>query len=109
MPSDCANIKLSAEEAVANADAARLIPRYNMAAEDPGEVYALHDIIPETEFKAIPTDAIIKAPSPTQRNRLLPYWRSTWVNQHLHQVCSAPKPNKAHVYVAYLFRRLRKI
>lgn len=93
----CAKCVVGAEEAIANADAARLVPKFNMAASDPGEVYALADIISDSELKAIPADAIAKAKTPAERNAQLPFRHSTWVKQHLHLVCSAPKPNKTNM------------
>ena len=49
-----------AEEMKAAADEARPIPPYDVDAERPDDVYALHDIIPESEFNAISVQAITK-------------------------------------------------
>lgn len=84
------------EEVVENADSARLIPKYNADAIDPGDVYALHNIIPEAEFNALTISALATAKRP-ERLPLLPYRHSKWVNQHLDLVFSAPKPNRKNL------------
>jgi DNA-directed RNA polymerase I subunit RPA49 len=72
-----------AEEAKAAADSNRLIPPYNADANSPADVYSLHDIVPETEWKALSVSALYSAKSDLERTRLLPYTRSMWVNQRL--------------------------
>ncbi|TDL26883.1 Rpa49 subunit specific to nuclear RNA polymerase I [Rickenella mellea] len=89
------------EEAKAEADNNRLIPRYNGDATSPAEVYGLHDIIPETEFNAIPVSALLSAGSSRERLGLLPCSRSKWIEKHLNLVFSAPKPNKLDLKVLY--------
>jgi DNA-directed RNA polymerase I subunit RPA49 len=67
----------------ANADANRLIPEFNIDATTPSEVYDLHNIIPEIEWKSISTKPFIEARSAEDRVRLLPHKWSSWVKQHL--------------------------
>jgi DNA-directed RNA polymerase I subunit RPA49 len=57
-------------------------------------VYALHDIIPETEWKAISVSALTNADSNENRIAALPYRRSNWVNQHLAQAFASESPSK---------------
>ncbi|THH13487.1 hypothetical protein EW146_g6740 [Bondarzewia mesenterica] len=82
------------EEAKLAADAARLIPPYNLEAESPDEAYPLHSIIPEQEWNSL--DAAIhplkKAKSTYERTKLLPRMRSTWLREHLNHAFSGPKP-----------------
>lgn len=87
----------STEEAQATADSARLVPTYNPDAETPSEIYPLHNVIPEVEWKTLSASAIIQAGSSKERKALLTYQRSSWVNQHLNLVCSSPSPSKMHM------------
>ena len=92
-------MNLILEEAKATADSSRLIPPYNADAERPQDVYALHDIIPEAEFNALPINAFKSASTHQERYALLPYNRSDWVKLQLRLIYSAPKPNKSDLYV----------
>lgn len=89
------------EEAKATADSSRLIPPYNEDAQRPHDVYALHDIIPEAEFNAIPVNAFKNANDMKDRYALLPWSRSDWVKLQLRLIYSAPKPDKRDLYVCY--------
>ncbi|KIK92192.1 hypothetical protein PAXRUDRAFT_147843 [Paxillus rubicundulus Ve08.2h10] len=89
----------SKEEAQATADSSRLIPVYNADAETPSEVYPLHNIIPEAEWKALSPSAILHASTSKERTPLLAYQRSSWVNQHLNRVCASPSPSKTHIKI----------
>ncbi|KAI0759667.1 RNA polymerase I associated factor, A49-like protein [Irpex lacteus] len=95
------------EEAKATADSSRLIPPYDETATRPDDVYKLHDIIPEAEFNALSITSLKSAGSERERQAMLPYGRSNWVNQHLSLVYSTPKPNKTTikilVYISTLF------
>ncbi|KAH9943769.1 RNA polymerase I associated factor, A49-like protein [Amylocystis lapponica] len=94
------------EEAKASADSSRLIPSHNVDAQRPQDVYPLHGIIPEAEFNAL-SIAAFKAAEPSQRQQLLPYSRSNWVNQHLRLLSSAPKLKKSEMkillYISTMF------
>ncbi|KAI9573483.1 Rpa49 subunit specific to nuclear RNA polymerase I [Boletus coccyginus] len=89
----------SREEAQAAADSTRLVPPYNPGAETPSEIYPLHNIIPEAEWKTLSPSAIIQASSSKERTALLTYRRSNWTNQHINLVCSSPSPSKTHIKI----------
>ncbi|KAI0354308.1 RNA polymerase I associated factor A49-like protein [Trametes cingulata] len=91
----------TAEEAKATADSSRLVPPYNADAQNPGDVYALHDIIPEAEFNALPISAFKSAKSDKDRIALLPFSRSDWLKLQLKLIYSAPKPNKTDLKLVY--------
>ncbi|KAI6148083.1 Rpa49 subunit specific to nuclear RNA polymerase I [Pisolithus tinctorius] len=101
----------SKEEAQATADSTRLVPPYNAEATVPSEVYPLHNIIPETEWKTL-SEAPFLVVGQNQRIPLLPFQRSKWINQHLHSICDSSSPSKTNIkilqYIAYmmLFRQL---
>ncbi|KAI0830235.1 RNA polymerase I associated factor A49-like protein [Trametes gibbosa] len=96
----------TADEAKATADSSRLIPSYNADAQSPKEVYALHDIIPEAEFNALPISAFKSAKSDKDRISLLPYNRSDWLRLQIKLIYSAPKANRRDLYI---FLHCRKI
>lgn len=83
------------EEAKEAADSNRLVPPYDADAKRPQDVYALHDIIPEAEYNALPINAFKAAKTPQDRYALLPFSRSDWVKLQLRLIYSAPKPNKS--------------
>ncbi|KAF8549007.1 RNA polymerase I associated factor, A49-like protein [Imleria badia] len=89
----------SREEAQATADSTRLVPPYDPDAETPSEIYPLHNVIPEVEWKTLSPSAIIQASSGMERKALLTYQRSNWVNQHLNLVCASPSPSKTHIKI----------
>ncbi|KAH9852921.1 RNA polymerase I associated factor A49-like protein [Lenzites betulinus] len=91
----------TADEAKATADSSRLIPPYNADAQSPKEVYALHDIIPEAEFNALPISAFKSAKSDKDRIALLPYSRSDWLRLQIKLIYSAPKANKTDLKIVY--------
>ncbi|KAI0632958.1 RNA polymerase I associated factor A49-like protein [Trametes polyzona] len=91
----------TAEEAKATADSSRLIPPYNADAQSPKDVYALHDIIPEAEFNALPISVFKAAKSDHDRIALLPFKRSDWLRLQLKLIYSAPKPNKTDLKIVY--------
>ncbi|EIW76612.1 Rpa49 subunit specific to nuclear RNA polymerase I [Coniophora puteana RWD-64-598 SS2] len=82
------------EEAKASADSARLVPKYNADALTPQDIYPLHNIIPEAEWKSISVSSMTAAKTQSERTSLLPFRRSNWINQHLNQAFAAPSPNK---------------
>ncbi|KIO01814.1 hypothetical protein M404DRAFT_721361 [Pisolithus tinctorius Marx 270] len=96
---------LSKEEAQATADSTRLVPPYNAEATVPSEVYPLHNIIPETEWKTL-SEAPFVVVGQNQRIPLLPFQRSKWINQHLHSICDSSSPGKTNIkilqYIAYM-------
>jgi DNA-directed RNA polymerase I subunit RPA49 len=85
-----------ASDAVTN----RLIPAFNPDAADPSDVYSLHDIIPELEWKAMSTSPFTTATSDQDRVGLLPYKRSPWIRQHLRLIFKQEPPSKRQMFVA---------
>jgi len=71
-----------------------LIPPFDAKAERPEDVYSIQSIIPDTEWNSISLSALMSAQNDRDRRALLPYNRSNWINQHLHRIFSAKKPNK---------------
>ena len=76
------------------ADSSRLIPPHNADAKVPDDVYALHDIIPDTEFNALSVTPFKNAATDQERKALLAWRHSHWVNQHLGLLFQAPKLRK---------------
>jgi DNA-directed RNA polymerase I subunit RPA49 len=96
-------LTITIEQAVENADNARLIPPHDTSATSPSGAYPLSGIVPESEWNAISTAAILAATDNKQRIALLPSTRnSDYVWQHLKQMFSGPKPKKDDVCV-FLF------
>ncbi len=82
------------EEAKEVADMSRPIPPYNATTSDPAEVYDLHDIIPENEWKAIPTEILNKSTSEQEKLALLPARNSDWVYSNLKRLDLSEKGTK---------------
>ncbi|EPS98872.1 hypothetical protein FOMPIDRAFT_1148132 [Fomitopsis schrenkii] len=87
------------EEAKEAADSNRLIPPHKADAGRPDDVYALHDIIPETEFNAVSVALFKNATNIQERKALLAWRHSHWVNQHLHLIFQAPKLRKTDLKI----------
>lgn len=80
------------------ADKNRLIPPFSESATDPADIYCLHDIIPEAEWKALSISQFDATQSQKERIAMLPYRKSTWVNDHLSTVVEATsKKKKKHL------------
>ncbi|KAL1699733.1 RNA polymerase I associated factor, A49-like protein, partial [Schizophyllum commune] len=79
----CLIMLISPQEA---ADANRLVPPYDAATDDPMDVYPLHGVIPEPEWKALSVSAFEQAAGFAERRALLPAWRSEWLQYHLRRV-----------------------
>jgi DNA-directed RNA polymerase I subunit RPA49 len=62
----------------------RLIPPYNSSADEPSDVYRIHDIIPEAEWKAIATAPFKEARGSENIVKLLPHRWSSWLKQHIY-------------------------
>jgi DNA-directed RNA polymerase I subunit RPA49 len=69
-----------AEEAKELADNSRQVPPFSLEATDPADVYPLHGIIPEPEWKALTVSAFYEAGSAYERKQVLPFRGSDWVN-----------------------------
>ncbi|KIJ47295.1 hypothetical protein M422DRAFT_164274, partial [Sphaerobolus stellatus SS14] len=89
------------EEAKEAMDESRPIPRYNLHAGSPDQVYALHDIISEAELNSIQIGQMLSASDENSRISCLPYQRSSWINQHLKTEFLASKPNKTNIKILF--------
>ncbi|KAL0952487.1 hypothetical protein HGRIS_006751 [Hohenbuehelia grisea] len=83
----------SKEEAQEAANSVRLVPPFSLTADDPNDVYPLHDTIPEPEWKALsgavaPIIALGLGSRPKEREAALAFKRSKWVNNHLGRIVS---------------------
>ncbi|KAF9451334.1 Rpa49 subunit specific to nuclear RNA polymerase I [Macrolepiota fuliginosa MF-IS2] len=74
---------MTAEEAKEIADSNRLIPPFSATATEPDDVYPLHSIIPENEWKALSVSSFDEASDNKERIALLPHSRSEWVNARM--------------------------
>ncbi|KAF8889068.1 RNA polymerase I associated factor, A49-like protein [Infundibulicybe gibba] len=74
---------LTTEEAKFVADSNRLIPQFDATATDPADVYPLHNIIPEAEWKMISVVAFDDAQNDKERIALLAMRGSKWLNDHI--------------------------
>ena len=75
-------------------DKNRLIPPFSVAATDPAEVYPLHDIIPEVEWKALVVSPFDSAETHGDRLALLPHRMSKWVEDHLRAIIDSTSKAK---------------
>ncbi|KAK0431891.1 Rpa49 subunit specific to nuclear RNA polymerase I, partial [Armillaria borealis] len=89
------------QEAKEAADMSRPIPPYNATTSDPAEVYDLHDIIPENEWKAIPTEILNKSTSEKEKVALLPARNSDWVYSNLKRLDLSEKGTKKKLKIIY--------
>ncbi|KAJ7701546.1 RNA polymerase I associated factor, A49-like protein [Mycena rosella] len=71
---------MTTEKAKEVADSNRPIPPFSATATDPADVYPLHGIIPEPEWKALPVSAFFEAGGAHERKDALPFRHSQWVN-----------------------------
>lgn len=76
------------------ADKNRLIPPFSESATDPADIYPLYDVIPEAEWKALTISQFDATQSQKERIAMLPYRKSTWVNDHLSTIAEATGKNK---------------
>ncbi|KAG5637083.1 hypothetical protein H0H81_005816 [Sphagnurus paluster] len=83
---------MTAEEAKEEMDKNRPIPPFDANTTDPEDIYPLHGIIPEMEWKAISISAFDHATDLKQRVALLPFSWSKWLQGHL--VPSSDEPEK---------------
>jgi DNA-directed RNA polymerase I subunit RPA49 len=65
------------------ADSNRLVPPFDTSATEPADVYPLHGIIPEVEWKALSISAFEQASSDKERQSILFYKWSKWINSHI--------------------------
>jgi len=88
-----------AEESQESANKSRLIPLFSFDAVDPADVYPLHNLIPEADWKAIPTSGFETAQSHQERVQLLAYRKSDWIHYHLRILGQKENKNNKHLYV----------
>mgnify|MGYP001363711507 CR=1 FL=1 len=87
---------MTSEEAKTFADANRLIPPFDLEATQPSDIYPLHGIIPEAEYKALSISAFESTSNEKERLALLPYRHSKWIQHHLRTILGSGGPiNKA--------------
>ncbi|KAG7087686.1 hypothetical protein E1B28_013633 [Marasmius oreades] len=103
---------LTAEEVKEVEDANRLIPQFDDTTADPAEVYPLHSIVPESEWRVIDTSNL-EAVSAKDKNMLLPSAHPVWIQNHVKALDglnakSTKKRWKMVYYVSALFT-LRRI
>lgn len=70
------------EEAKTIADSNRLIPPFSVTATDPADVYPLHDIISDVEWKALDI-SVFEGVELADAEKALPFRHSSWINQHV--------------------------
>ncbi|KAJ2923265.1 hypothetical protein H1R20_g13827, partial [Candolleomyces eurysporus] len=85
---------MTTDEAKEFADSNRLIPSFDATATEPGDVYPLHNIIPEAEWKALSVSAFDSTTNDKERLALLPHRSSEWkYPEARHQSTSSTKTN----------------
>ncbi|KAJ3830474.1 Rpa49 subunit specific to nuclear RNA polymerase I [Lentinula raphanica] len=104
---------LTKEEAKDLVDSTRLVPPFSATATEPEDIYALNDIIPESEMKALNI-------TPLEHNlttRVMPWKYSKWITAHLKRLDQNEDNSKArkrklkmllYVSIMILFRRVMK-
>ncbi|KAJ7271024.1 Rpa49 subunit specific to nuclear RNA polymerase I [Mycena rebaudengoi] len=70
---------MTTEEAKEMADTNRPVPPFSATATEPADVYPLHGIIPEPEWKALSVAAFSQAADAHTRKQLLPFPYSKWL------------------------------
>ncbi len=73
------------------ANSTRLVPPFSDTATDPADVYPLHNIIPEVEWKALgpsisPVIALGTGSRAKERQAIFPFKHSSWVNAHIGRI-----------------------
>ncbi|KAK2465155.1 hypothetical protein APHAL10511_002847 [Amanita phalloides] len=99
---------LTQEGAKETADTNRLIPSYSASATEPKNIYPLHGIIPESEWKTLSVSAFEQAESERDRIALLPFQSSEWINSHLRRLMAESgkvkrKNLKLLIYISAMF------
>ncbi|KAF5326627.1 hypothetical protein D9611_000864 [Ephemerocybe angulata] len=91
---------MTADEAKTFADENRLIPPFDASATEPDDVYPLHGIIPEAEWKALSVSAFDAASNEKERLALLPHRYSEYIKQELTRITSggmSPKQKRKNL------------
>jgi DNA-directed RNA polymerase I subunit RPA49 len=71
-----------------------LIPPFDTTATEPADIYPLHDIIPEAEWRALSVSAFDEGQTDRERIAMLPFRKSTWLNDHLKTLVGASGKSK---------------
>ncbi|KAJ7619410.1 Rpa49 subunit specific to nuclear RNA polymerase I [Roridomyces roridus] len=74
---------MTADEAKELSDSSRQIPVFDATATEPADVYPLHGIIPEPEWKTLPVNPLQEASSAKERKATLPHQKSRWLNSRV--------------------------
>ncbi|KAF7297265.1 Rpa49 subunit specific to nuclear RNA polymerase I [Mycena indigotica] len=82
---------MTKEGAKVLADNSRPIPPFNAETANQEEVYPLHGIIPEAEWKVLQVAPFYEAGTTTDRRQLLPLRSSDWVNTRVDSTLAAGK------------------
>ncbi|RXW17477.1 hypothetical protein EST38_g8375 [Candolleomyces aberdarensis] len=85
---------MTTDEAKEFADSNRLIPSFDATATDPSDVYPLHNIIPEAEWKALSVSAFDSTTNDKERHALLPHRSSEWVRRQLKAITTSKDSSK---------------
>jgi DNA-directed RNA polymerase I subunit RPA49 len=83
------------------ANKSRLIPHFSADATDPADVYPLHSLIPEAEWKAIPIGDLEAAQTLRERGQLLPHRKSDWINYHLKKLTQKEHKNNKNLKILF--------
>lgn len=62
------------------------IPPPNFDAKKPSEVYSIKDVVTTSELNTIDLDPFLSAPTPKERNALLPFRRSNYISNHFRRL-----------------------
>jgi len=71
------------EEAKEAVNSNRLVPPFDASTTDPADVYPLHGIIPDAEWKSLSISALEQANSSKDKKALLFFKWSDWINAHV--------------------------
>ncbi|KAF8192678.1 Rpa49 subunit specific to nuclear RNA polymerase I [Mycena galopus ATCC 62051] len=85
---------MTTEQSKELADANRQVPPFSLEATAPADVYPLHGIIPEPEWKALPISAFYDAGTPYERKQVLPFRGSEWVNARVEAAMASSEKDK---------------
>ncbi|KIL57428.1 hypothetical protein M378DRAFT_87941 [Amanita muscaria Koide BX008] len=85
---------MTQEQVNDTADENKLIPPHSSTATKPEDIYPLHEIIPEVEWKLLSVGALEQTESEKARIALLPFRHSRWINDHLERLLGASGKGK---------------
>ncbi|KZT58152.1 RNA polymerase I associated factor, A49-like protein [Calocera cornea HHB12733] len=88
-------------------DQSRPGPPPNLDAEEPAQVYSVSSIVPDSELRACPSRELLAAATENDRDRILPYSRSSWITQHLNFAIQQGKKSRQKLkllfYISCMF------